>query len=458
MQLLCTEAGYNTQKPGRVFGTINKRLVSHGPVQTAMKKKKQKKPNILFVHTVCPAQFSDLCEYLNDSGLANGYYMTTPGNRQRNLSKYKNLIALEPDGNIVGQFAYYYSGKVERAGRIGISLFRHLKEMLKKLRIDLIVAHGSMGSPHLIFDEFDIPIISYIEFPSYGDHGWDPKFPPTEGQRITDKNMQMLSYYEVLKSDTTIVPTQYARSLFPEVLQDRIVARFEGMLPEKIAEREASEYTFPEGKQTLGFAARDLSSAKGLASFMAAAKYLLDHDSNIHFVIIGDPEATTYGYERIFLDRKYGKDSGVTYLDHLMRQHNLDSSHFTITGKLPYKQFSDIVHYVDLFMYPVLYGSGNWGLMELLARGRPVIAADRCYVSEMIEDNVNGVLIAEDSPEIWAQGINELMANDTRRLALGEQAQARATSFHMPHVAQEYMKIFTDTMQKHSAGKARRMR
>lgn len=412
--------------------------------------KKKALPNILFVHTVCPAQFSDLCEYLNEEGLANAYYMTTPGNRERNLSKYQNLLPLTPDGNIVGQNAYYYSGKVERAGRIGVALFKHVQELQRSLRIDLIVAHGSMGSPHMLFDELDIPIITYIEFPSYADHGWLPKFPPTEGQRLTDKNMQMLSFYEVLKSDLTIVPTEYARNMFPKSLRERITARFEGMIPERIDEREPCGYSFDDKPKTLGFAARDLSSAKGLDVFLETAKFLIDKGSDAHFVIIGDETATTYGYERVFLDRKYGKERAVTYLDHMMRQLKLDSSRFTITGKLPYKAFSDILHKIDLFMYPVRFGAGNWGLMELLARGCAVVASDRCYVEEMIEDGVNGMLVREDSPSTWAKTLEPLLEDGEKRARLSAEALARAPQFHMPQVAREYMAIFEGVIQKHA--------
>jgi len=412
-----------------------------------MSKKKARKLNILFVHMVCPGQFSDLCEYLNEEDLANAYYLTTPGNRERNLSKYQNLLGMRPDGNIVGNNAYYYSGKVERAGRISVALFKHMRELQKTLRIDLVVAHGSMGSPHFLFDELDIPIITYIEFPSYADHGWAAKFPPTEGQRLTDKNMQMLSFYEVLKSDRTIVPTQYARSLFPELLQERVTPRFEGMLPEKIEQRQDCGYDFEDKPKTLGFAARDLSSAKGLDTFIETAKQLIDQGTDIHFVIIGDEQSTTYGYERVFLDRKYGKESAVSYLDHLMRQHKLDKSRFTITGKLPYKQFSDILHKIDLFMYPVRFGAGNWGLMELLVRGCAVVASDRCYVGEMIENGENGVLVSDSSPAAWAKQIVTLMNDDESRARLGEGALEKATRFHMSNVAPQYMTIFQQTIE-----------
>jgi hypothetical protein len=409
------------------------------------------KPRILFVHTVCPSQFSDLCEYLNSAGLAQAYYMTTPGNLERNQSRYQNLLPLKPDGNMMAPYAYYYSGKVERAGRIGIGLYREIKALLKKRKFDLVVAHGSLGSPHFIFDEFDLPVITYIEFPSYADHGWDPKYPPTDAQRLVDKNMQMLSYYEAIKSARTLVPTEYARRMFPDYLQPTIVAQFEGIDTDKVAQREPCDVALPTDKKLLGFAARDLSSAKGLDSFIATAKHLTAQRQDIHFVIIGDPASTTYGYEQIFLDRKYGKNSGVHFIDHLLRQHKLDTQYITRTGKLPYNQFSDLLHRIDAFMYPVKYGSGNWGLLELLVRGRPVIAAQRCYVPEMIEDGVNGVLVAQDTPAAWADAVCRVLDDVPLRQALGHNAMDAARRYHLPRAAQNYMALFNEVIAQHTA-------
>lgn len=413
------------------------------------------KLNILFVHSVCPAQFSDLCEYLNTSGAANAYYLTTPGNLVRNQSRYTNLLGYTPDGNIMAANSYYFSGKVERAGRMSTGLYRALKELLKSVDIDLIVAHGSWGSPHLIFDEFDIPIITYIEFPSYADHGWDPAYPPTDSQRLTDKNMQMLSFYQAMKSEATLVPSEYAKSMFPGHLQQKITALFEGFDPQKIKQREPSGVQLPARVKTLGFAARDLSSAKGLESFIATAACLIQRSAEIHFVVIGDPKSTTYGYEQVFLDEKYGKDSGISFIDHLMKIHQVDPSYFTLTGKLPYAQFSDLVHHIDLFMYPVKYGSGNWGLMELLVRGCAVVAADRCYVSELIEHNVNGVLVNEDNPASWANTVYDLINDDLQRTRLGENAQAAASAYRLDTVATTYMTLFNTVVQTYQSDPAR---
>lgn len=409
------------------------------------------KPSILFVHAVCPAQFSDLCEYFNVSGLANAYYLATPGNVERNKSVYSNLLPLTPDGNIMAASSYYFSGKVERAGKLSVGLHRAIRSLLTTHKIDLIVAHGSWGSPHLIFGEFNIPIITYIEFPSYADHGWDPRYPPTDSQRLADKNMQMLSWYQAAKSELTIVPTEYARQMFPDFLRHRIVAQFEGFDANKVAQREPAGIVLPKNVKTLGFAARDLSSAKGLEIFIATAAHLIASGANFHFVVIGDPKSTTYGYEQVFLDKQYGKDSKITFIEHLLREHDVDLARFTLTGKLPYAQFSDLIQNIDLFLYPLQYGSGNWGLMELLIRGRAVIAADRCYVAEIIEHGHNGILVQDDSPETWSAAVVALLQNDQQRLALGENAQSRATACYLPAAAESYLALFNRVIGEYRA-------
>jgi len=110
-----------------------------------------------------------------------------------------------------------------------------------------------------------------------------------------------------------------------------------------------------------------------LKIFIKTAEQLSSPNQKIHLVIIGDPNATTYGYKRIFLEKKYGKGNPITFIEHLFKTHKLSRKHFTLTGKLPYPEYSNLLHKIDLFLYPVQYGSGNWGLWELLIRGCTVL-------------------------------------------------------------------------------------
>jgi SAM-dependent methyltransferase len=71
---------------------------------------------------------------------------------------------------------------VKGAERRSLGLRNVLQQFHKQTPIDVLLAHVTMGSPSLLFDEFDFPIVTYIEFPSFRLHGWDERYPPPEGQ------------------------------------------------------------------------------------------------------------------------------------------------------------------------------------------------------------------------------------------------------------------------------------
>ena len=82
----------------------------------------QDKPVIIFVSAVYPSQYSLLCSHLRASGAADSWFMTMPGHAENYASQCDHLLSFRPDGDIVGPQSYYYSSKVERSARIGLSL------------------------------------------------------------------------------------------------------------------------------------------------------------------------------------------------------------------------------------------------------------------------------------------------------------------------------------------------
>jgi glycosyltransferase involved in cell wall biosynthesis len=402
------------------------------------------KPVIVFVSAVCPGQFSLLSDYLNETGLAEAFYLTTPGNKAKNETRHRNLIAFEPDGKIVGPMSYYYSAKTERSARIGLGVFRALNKLQESRHIDLLVCHGLWGAPIFLFDELNVPVVSYLEFPCYRAHGWQADYPPDLAQRLTDRNMEMLSHHVVLKSDLTIVPSAFARSLFPVELQQRIVVQFEGF---DITETHITETPMPESPPpcqakpfTLGFSARDLSSAKGFEVFMRLADRLLREGEDARFIAIGDPAATTYGYEAQFVERYYKGDKSRTFKDFLQEKYPATKA-IEFPGKLPYAQFAELLHSVDLFLYPLRHGVANWGLMEILARGKPIIASKRTFIPEIITDGVNGIML-DDDDDLWINTIRRLKADPAERNRLARAAAQTGQQYHIRVVAPRYMTLF----------------
>ena len=133
------------------------------------------KPVIVFVSAVTPGQFNGLAEYLHAAGLAESWYLTTAGHAKTHGETYKRLLPFTPDGQIIAPQSYYYSDKTERSARISRGVLTALTELRKTTRIDLVFAHGLWGAPMFLYDEIDAAIASYIEFPSYAAHGWDPR-------------------------------------------------------------------------------------------------------------------------------------------------------------------------------------------------------------------------------------------------------------------------------------------
>jgi hypothetical protein len=292
-----------------------------------------------------------------------------------------------------------------------------------------------------LYDEIEAPVVSYLEFPSYHAHGWQAAYPPDLAQRLTDRNMEMLSFHQVLKSVLTIVPSAYARSLFPLELQARIAVQFEGFNVQPAPVKQQQDTPF-----TLGFSARDLSSAKGFDVFMRLADRLLREGETTRFIALGDPAATTYGYEQQFVERYYQGDKTKTFRDYLQEKYPATKA-VEFLGKLPYEQFAEQVNAIDLFLYPLQHGVANWGLMEILARGKPVIASRRTFIPEIITDDVNGILL-DDDDDLWINTIRRLKADPETRNRLGQAAAQTGQHYHINVVAPRYMALFERAMKK----------
>lgn len=394
------------------------------------------KPRILFASAVCPGQFSLLCEYLNTSGLAEAWYMTLPGNKKRAEAKFRNLVAFEADGDI-NKPHYYYAARTERAARLSRGLLQGVRKFIADHgRPDVIVCHSSWAPPQFLFDELDIPVVTYLEFPSYHAHGWDPAYPPDASQRLTDRNMEMVSFHHVLRSALTIMPSAYAKSMLPPELQPRVAVQFEGF------DITPQPYGASDGPFTLGFAARDLSNAKGLEVYVRLVARMVQSGQaeGMRFLAIGDQAGATYGYEQQFVHRYYQNDKSRTYLHYLLEKYP-EAQVIETPGRLPYDQFAQMLGQIDLFLYPLRYGVANWGLMEIMARGRPIIASARNFIPEIVTHGHNGLTLPDDDA-LWLSEIARLRADPAARARLGAAAAETGKGYHISKIAPKFMKLF----------------
>lgn len=404
---------------------------------------------ILFIHEGL-GQFQTLHEHLNSEGLAHSWFLCTAGVYNANKDKIPNLVPFAVAGE--NPNSYFYTKNLEARIQRSFLIKQAIGELLKKTGIDLIVAHGSGGFPLQLFDEFDIPIITYIEFPSFGHHGHDPKYPQPDYATFRDKVFEMTSYHQVLKSDLVIVPSAYARDMFPSCLHERIVPQMEGF----DITRKPLTFAKEEGVFHIGFSARDLSSAKGFEQFILIAKEILKVRPQVRFVFCGAPKVL-YSYEEAFLQNNFPVESRPeSFMQYVLQREGItlgEGASFQHVSFAGYDDFASYVEAMDMFLYPLQFGSANWGLFELLFRGKKIVASDRCFVPEVIRHGYNGLLCKYDDMASWVRYATEIIDAPHSFAHLGENALADAHQrFHIRKVAPRYLSIFDTVIQRRKLG------
>ena len=376
---------------------------------------------------------------MNVSGLAESWMMCSKSVFEREKTKIPNLLSFNIPAD--DEKTYFYIRKTEGRVKRSFHIRQAVLDFLKSHKLDLVVAHGSGGFPLHLFGELGVPVVTYIEFPSFSAHGADPKYPMPEYSRYLDKMFEMTSFHQVIRSATTIVPSEYARQMFPEYLRHKIVAQMEGFSIKVDARQSHSKK--PVFK--IGYTARDLSSAKGFEQFIHVSKAIAATRSDVEFHFCGSPK-TLYSYEGTMLQEKYGSGHQKTFMDYLFEREGLSLGegsiykHFQFSD---YSEYSDFIQSMDLFLYPLQFGSANWGLFEILFRGGVVVGSDRCFIPEVIKHGKTGLLCQYDDVQGWVAAVDRLLSDESERerLSIGaiKDMQAR---YSVPVVAKRYLSIF----------------
>lgn len=393
---------------------------------------------VLFIHEA-PGQFGVLHKYLNGKGLADSWLMCSQSVYNAEKNNIPNIIPFGIPKDEEKTFFYVrkFEGRIKRSFHIRKAIL----DFLQNHKVDIIVTHGSGGFPLQIFDEFNIPIITYIEFPSFTMHGYDPKYPQPEYAFYIDKLFEMTSYHQVIKSDFVIVPSEYSKTMYPDYLQHKIYAQMEGF----DIKRKPPNYKKKEGFHYIGYTARDLSSAKGFEQFILIAKRILEKRKDVKFIFCGSPKIL-YSYEGEMLQKAYGPNHKETFMSHILRREEIDlktNDNFTHIEFSKYDDFAGFIESIDIFLYPIQFGSANWGLFELLFRGRVVIASNRCFVPEVISHGRNGFLCEYEDIDTWARVAIDVLENLKKYTHIGKNAVDDAVGrFGIDTVSKQYLSLF----------------
>lgn len=190
-------------------------------------------------------------------------------------------------------------------------------------------------------------------------------------------------------------------------------------LPREEARAQLSDRTGEnlKNKKIIGTIA-NFYPAKGLNNFIEAAKQTELADTV--FCVIGD-------------------GSGRAKLEESIKNLGLNKKVFLI-GRVD--QAARYLPAFDVFVLPSLKEGFPWSVLEAMAAKLPVIATRVGAVSEVIEDGRNGLVVEPGRPELIAEKIKDLFANELKMKEMGIQAnQTVILKFSPEKMVEEIKKI-----------------
>lgn len=140
-----------------------------------------------------------------------------------------------------------------------------------------------------------------------------------------------------------------------------------------------------------------------------------------------------------------GKDF-ISHLDQYIAEHCLDNN-------IHFREVKDVVPYLkaaDVFVNASLREGLPNAMIEAIACGLPVVVRRKPWVApELVEDGVNGYIVDDEDPEIYAQRLVELYRHSEVRATLSQASRTKAlTKFSLKEKVQSYIDLYQNVTNK----------
>ena len=187
----------------------------------------------------------------------------------------------------------------------------------------------------------------------------------------------------------------------------------------------------------VGFAGRTLEAVRGFDVFVRMAKVMRRARPDVQFLALGD-EATLYGNETTYL-------GGKSFKQHVLETEGLDEGAITFKPFAPHDQFTRYLQAMDLIVFPIYEGAGNWAVFDAMAAALPILASDRCFIPEVITHGRDGLLFDPDDVAGLVRSVLALLGDPSRRRALGQRARRTiARHFSLGRAADGYAALIEE--------------
>lgn len=341
--------------------------------------------NILFLHKTFPGQFKHIVSELAKDSENTIYFITQDDSVQ---IAGVNKITYKPKRSVSTNCNPYLPPYEEAVIQNQAGAKAALKLKNQGFKPDIIIGH-SIGATMFMKDVFpDTPLLGYFEW-YYNSEGADLGFdgnPVSEDEKakLRCKNSDIL--VDLYSSDAGICPTNWQKSQFPKEFQPKIKVIHDGIdteyfKPDSNAEFVTENFKLSAKDEVITYATRGMEPYRGFPIFMMAIEKLLKTCPNLQVVIAGNDEVY-YGQ----------KLTDTTYKEIMLSQLDIDLTRLHFVGTLPLDKYKNLLQISSAHIYLTYPFVLSWSILEAMACGCCVIASNTSPVTEVMQDNNNGLL------------------------------------------------------------------
>lgn len=384
--------------------------------------------NYLFVHQNFPGQFLHVVRALAGNTKHRVVCIGDAANLKGRLPVHPNIELYVYDALKTGPAkSHHYVSGFEAQIRRGQDVARVALALQQKgFDPDIVVAHPGWGEALFLKDVFvHAKHIHYFEFyyRSIGaDVNFDPEFPSTVDDLFKLRIRNSAQLHALTSGDVGVSPTQWQKSQYPAEFERKIQVAHEGVdtelvCPNNAASFQVGTHVFKAGQEIITYVARNLEPYRGLHVFMRSLPKLLAQRPHAHVLIVGGDEVS-YG-RRLPREQTYR----AFYTNQLKDQ--LDWSRVHFLGKLPYRNYLQVLQVSAAHVYLTYPFVLSWSLLEAMSAGCAIVASKTAPIQEVIEDQKHGLLFDFFDADALAVKVCQVLDRPQDFLTMRKQARLR---------------------------------